>query len=68
MMAENKVVISCSLTGVGGNYRLVFFLDRQPYLEVGPFETEAERARVCDSLVAMLKGAGGQEIQLPVLQ
>lgn len=67
-MAENRVVISCSLIGDGGNYRLVVCLDREPYLEVGPFETEDERARVCDRLVAMLKHAGGQEFQPTSLQ
>jgi len=67
-MSEQTVVISCSLIGDGGNYRLVVCLDRQPYLEVGPFETEAERARVYDRLVVMLKRAGGQECQPTALQ
>ena len=37
-------------------------VNRQPYIQIGPFDTEAERQRVHDDLISMARSLGAKDI------
>ncbi len=64
-MSEHRTeIIETAFRQKDEEFWIDVLVNRTPYAEIGPFDTDGERQRACDDLLGMMRSLGG--LDLPV--
>lgn len=63
---DDEVILEYIYRETDGEFWLDLNVNRQPYAQVGPFDTPQERQRAHDDLLATLRSTGAADLPLRV--